>query len=163
MGSRRRQENTTLQKTNNSTENSVENEENDTYWNDDISMFSELSDVHKEILKEELKMELIARHLLFKPVIPATEQAEIRSIGVPSQPSQIVYETQSLKYPSQKSPSVVVQDVGPEFKIPVLQKQINKQNKKLLTREIMKALLKKFKENTQKQLKGYPDHTNKKT
>jgi hypothetical protein len=100
---------------------------------------------------------------LFKPVIPATEKAEIRSIGVPSQPSQIVYETQSLKYPSQKSPSVVVQDVGPEFKIPVLQKQINKQNKKLLTREIMKALLKKFKENTPKQLKGYPDHTNKKT
>jgi hypothetical protein len=150
MESRRRQENTTLQKTNNSTEDLLKMKKMNTYWNDDISMSNELNEVRKEILTEELKMEAIARHLLFKPVIPATEEAEIRSIGVQSQPSQIVYETKSLKYPSQKSPSIVAQDVGPEFKIPVLQKQINKQNKKLLTRKIIKALQEKLKENNTK-------------
>jgi hypothetical protein len=50
------------------------------------------------------------------PVIPATQEAEIRRIVVRSQPGQIVCETLSQKYPSQKRAGVVAQGVGPEFK-----------------------------------------------
>jgi hypothetical protein len=38
----------------------------------------------------------------FTPVILATQEAEIRRIVVPSQPGQIVHQTLSLKYPTQK-------------------------------------------------------------
>jgi hypothetical protein len=37
------------------------------------------------------------------PVIPATQEAEIRRIVVPSQPQQIVRETLSCKHPFQKA------------------------------------------------------------
>jgi hypothetical protein len=36
------------------------------------------------------------------PVIPATQEAEIRRITVQSQPEQIVLKTLSQKYPTQK-------------------------------------------------------------
>jgi hypothetical protein len=52
------------------------------------------------------------------PIIPATQEAEIRRITVQSQPWQIVYETQSQKKknPSQKGVGGVAQSVGPVFK-----------------------------------------------
>jgi hypothetical protein len=50
------------------------------------------------------------------PVIPATQEAEIRRIIVRSQPRKIVHETLSLKYPSQKRVGGVAQGEGPEFK-----------------------------------------------
>jgi hypothetical protein len=60
---RRRQGNSTPQKINNSTENLVGNEENEygvPYPNRMmINMTNELSDVHKELLIEEIKNELI--------------------------------------------------------------------------------------------------------
>jgi hypothetical protein len=49
------------------------------------------------------------------PVIPATQEAEIRRIMVQSQPWQIVLEALSQKQ-SQKRASGVAQGVGPEFK-----------------------------------------------
>jgi hypothetical protein len=55
----RRQGNTTPQKTTNLIEDSMENEENEDIVADSsrmvISMFNEPSEVHKEMLKEELK------------------------------------------------------------------------------------------------------------
>jgi hypothetical protein len=56
----------------------------------------------------------VCRWLL--PVIPATQEAEIKRIMVQSQPRQIVQETLSRKNPSQKSAGGVAQAVGPEFK-----------------------------------------------
>jgi hypothetical protein len=50
------------------------------------------------------------------PVILATQEAEIRKITVQSQPKQIVCETLSPKYPSQRWASGVDHVVGPEFK-----------------------------------------------
>jgi hypothetical protein len=50
------------------------------------------------------------------PVILAVQKAAIRSIVVRSQPGQIVLETLSQKYPSQKRSGVVAQGIGPEFK-----------------------------------------------
>jgi hypothetical protein len=47
------------------------------------------------------------------PVIPATQEAEIRRIEVPSQPGQIVFETLSQKYPTQKRSGGVPQAVEP--------------------------------------------------
>jgi hypothetical protein len=48
------------------------------------------------------------------PLIPATQEAEIRRIKVQSQPRQIVQI--SRKYPSQKRAGRVAQGVDPEFK-----------------------------------------------
>jgi hypothetical protein len=41
-------------------------------------------------------------HQWLTPIILATQEAEIRIITVQSQPGKIVYETLSLKVPSQK-------------------------------------------------------------
>jgi hypothetical protein len=51
-------------------------------------------------------------------IILATQEAEIKRIMVQSQPRQIVHETLSQKYPSQKKGRAVgvAQGVGPEFK-----------------------------------------------
>jgi hypothetical protein len=49
-------------------------------------------------------------------VILATQKAEIRRIEVRSQPRQIVRETLSRKYLTQKWACGVAQRVGPEFK-----------------------------------------------
>jgi hypothetical protein len=43
-----------------------------------------------------------SRHWWLMPVIPATQEAEIRRVEVRSQPQQIVHKTLSLKYPTQK-------------------------------------------------------------
>jgi hypothetical protein len=52
-----------------------------------------------------------------KPIILATQQAEIRKIEVQSQPGQIVHKTLSRKInPSSKRAGGVTQGVGPEFK-----------------------------------------------
>jgi hypothetical protein len=52
--------------------------------------------------------------LWLTPVIPATQEAEIRRTAVQSQPGQIVQETQSQKYPSPKKAGRVAQGVcGP--------------------------------------------------
>jgi hypothetical protein len=53
---------------------------------------------------------------LLTTVIIATQEAEIRRIAVQSQPRQIVQQTLSRKYPSQKKIGGVAQGVGPEFK-----------------------------------------------
>jgi hypothetical protein len=50
------------------------------------------------------------------PVILATQEAEIRRIVVQGQPRQIVCETLSRKYPTQKRAGGVAQGGGPEFK-----------------------------------------------
>jgi hypothetical protein len=41
------------------------------------------------------KNQVLARHWWLTPVIPATQEAEIRRIAVQSQPGQIVHETLS--------------------------------------------------------------------
>jgi hypothetical protein len=50
------------------------------------------------------------------PVTLATQEAKIRKIMVQSQPGQIVCETLSWKYPSQKRAGEMAQGEGPEFK-----------------------------------------------
>jgi hypothetical protein len=50
------------------------------------------------------------------PIILATQEADIRRITVQSQPRQIVHETLSQKYLTQKGMVGVAQGVGPEFK-----------------------------------------------
>jgi hypothetical protein len=50
------------------------------------------------------------------PIILATQEAEIRRIGVQNQPGQIICEILSQKYPSLKRIGGVTQGVGPEFK-----------------------------------------------
>jgi hypothetical protein len=50
------------------------------------------------------------------PVIPATQEAEIRRMEVRSQPGQIVCETLSQRNPTQERAGGVAQGVGPEFK-----------------------------------------------
>jgi hypothetical protein len=62
------------------------------------------------------------------PVILATQEAEIRRIMVQSQPGQIVHETLSRKYPSQRRAGGVAQGVGPEFK-PQYRKQKERERK----------------------------------
>jgi hypothetical protein len=52
-----------------------------------------------------------ARHQWPTPVILATQEAEIRWIVVRSQPKQIVHETLSRKYPTQKRAGRVTQVV----------------------------------------------------
>jgi hypothetical protein len=49
------------------------------------------------------------------PVILATEEVEIRGIKVQSLPSQIVLETLSQKYPSQKRASRVAPEFKPQY------------------------------------------------
>jgi hypothetical protein len=49
-------------------------------------------------------------------MILVTEEAEVRSIAVQSQPRQIVREILSQKNPSQKKAGGVAQGVGLEFK-----------------------------------------------
>jgi hypothetical protein len=67
------------------------------------------------VLKKKKKKEE-AGYWLPKPVTLATEEAEIRRIVVQRQPRQIVCETLSWKYLTQKRAGRVAQDVGPEFK-----------------------------------------------
>jgi hypothetical protein len=64
------------------------------------------------------------------PVIPATQEAEIRRIVARSQPRQTACETLSQKNPSQKRAGGVARGVGPEFKPQYhkTNKQTNKQN-----------------------------------
>jgi hypothetical protein len=50
------------------------------------------------------------------PVILATQKGEIRWIVVRNQPGQIVRETLTGKYPTQKRAGRAAQGVGPEFK-----------------------------------------------
>jgi hypothetical protein len=57
-----------------------------------------------------------ARRWCLTPVIPATQEAEIRRIEVGSQPRQIVHETLSRKKPSQKRGGGVAQGEGSEHK-----------------------------------------------
>jgi hypothetical protein len=51
------------------------------------------------------------RHQCLIPVILATQEAEIRSIVVRSQSTQIIHETLSEKYPTQKRAGRVAQVV----------------------------------------------------
>jgi hypothetical protein len=73
----------------------------------------------------------IKKHCLapwLMPVIPVTQDAEIRRIKVQSQPGEIVLKTLSQKNPQKKNRTGgVAQGVGPEFK-PQDQKPTNKQN-----------------------------------
>jgi hypothetical protein len=55
-------------------------------------------------------------YLLGIPVIPATQEAEIRRIVVRSQSGQIVHETLSRKTLYKKRAGGVAQGEGPEFK-----------------------------------------------
>jgi hypothetical protein len=59
------------------------------------------------------------------PVILPTQEAEIRSIVVRSQPGQIICESLSLKFLSQKRAGRVTQGEGSEFKL-----QYHKKKKK---------------------------------
>jgi hypothetical protein len=63
------------------------------------------------------------------PVILATPEAKIRRIKFQSQPGQIVQETLSGKYPSQKRAGGVAQGIGPEFKPQYCKKKKNKERK----------------------------------
>jgi hypothetical protein len=68
------------------------------------------------IVLQHAKEELAGRWWL-TPVILATQEAEMRRIGVQSQPRHIVDETLSQKKKnSQKRAGGVAQGVGPEFK-----------------------------------------------
>jgi hypothetical protein len=58
----------------------------------------------------------MCRHWWLTPVIPATQEAEIRRVMVRSQPAQIVHKTLSENNPSQKRAGGVAQCEGPEFK-----------------------------------------------
>jgi hypothetical protein len=63
------------------------------------------------------------------PVIPVTQEADIRRIEVRSQPGQTVLETLSRKNPSHKMVGVVTQGVGPEFKPQHCKKKKKKKSK----------------------------------
>jgi hypothetical protein len=58
----------------------------------------------------------LAGHQSLNPVILATQEAEIRSITVQSQPKQKAHKILPQKNPSQKRAGGVAQGVGPEFK-----------------------------------------------
>jgi hypothetical protein len=64
----------------------------------------------------EIQNHTPARCQWLRPVIPATQEAEIRKIVVQSQPGQIVHKTLSQKTPSPKRTGGVAQGIGPEFK-----------------------------------------------
>jgi hypothetical protein len=57
------------------------------------------------------------------PVILAIQEAEIKRIRVRSQLRQIVCDTLSQKYPTQKRAGGVARGVGPEFKPPYFKKE----------------------------------------
>jgi hypothetical protein len=57
-----------------------------------------------------------ARHQWLTPIIPATQEAEIKRIVVQSMPGQIVLEPLSRKNPPQKRADEVTQGENPEFK-----------------------------------------------
>jgi hypothetical protein len=63
-----------------------------------------------------LKEQTLAGHQWFMPVIPATQEVEIRRIVVWSQPGQIICEPLSQINPSQTKAGGVAEGVGPEFK-----------------------------------------------
>jgi hypothetical protein len=58
------------------------------------------------------------------PVIPATQEAEIRRIKVQSQPGQIVQETLSPN--SQNRAGGIAQGKGPDFKVQYWKKKMAK-------------------------------------
>jgi hypothetical protein len=64
--------------------------------------------------------------LVAHPIVPATQEAEIRSITVRSQPGQVVYETLSQKTHHKKRAGGAAQGVDPEFK-PQYQKKKKKE------------------------------------
>jgi hypothetical protein len=74
------------------------------------------------------------------PVIPATQEAEIRRMEVWSQSEQIVHETLSWKTLHKNRAGGVAQGAGPEFK-PQYQKE--KKKKSLFFRENKKSHFKK--------------------
>jgi hypothetical protein len=59
---------------------------------------------------------MITRCWWLTPVVLATQETEIRRIAIWRQPGQIVLETPSWKYLTQKSAGGVAQGVGPEIK-----------------------------------------------
>jgi hypothetical protein len=59
----------------------------------------------------------LAGHWWLTPAILATQEADIRKISVQSQLRQIVHNTLSQKYTTQKTAGRVTQGVGPEFKL----------------------------------------------
>jgi hypothetical protein len=71
-----------------------------------------------------------AEHRWLKPVILATQEAEIRKIVVGSQPKQIVHKTLSQKYPSKQRAGGVAQAAGSEFKPQHHKKKKRKEKKK---------------------------------
>jgi hypothetical protein len=71
------------------------------------------------------------RYPWLKPIILATQEAEIRRITVPSQPRQMVREMLSRKNPSQKGAGGVAQGVGPEFNTHTEKKKKRKAKKRL--------------------------------
>jgi hypothetical protein len=58
-------------------------------------------------------MSIMAEHLWLTPVIPATQEAQIRRTEVRSQPRQTVYKTLLRKYPTEKRAGRVAQVVEP--------------------------------------------------
>jgi hypothetical protein len=70
----------------------------------------------KTILDRKVKEEIVSWAQWLMPVILDTQEAEIRRIAVQSQPGQIVHETLSQKYPTQKRDLRVAHSVGLEFK-----------------------------------------------
>jgi hypothetical protein len=67
-------------------------------------------------LIQEYKNQIVAGHQCLTPIILTIQEAEIRRITVQSQAEQIVYETLSRKYLTQKRSGGMDQGVGPEFK-----------------------------------------------
>jgi hypothetical protein len=63
-----------------------------------------------------VKRDLWATCWWLTPVIPATQEAQIRRIVFQSQPGQIVHETLSWKLHHKNTAGGVAQGVGPEFK-----------------------------------------------
>jgi hypothetical protein len=66
-----------------------------------VKLHQDVRYYHKVKLKYSKDVKEDVRQCL-TPVIPATQEAEIRRITVQRQPGQIVHETLSQKHPSQK-------------------------------------------------------------
>jgi hypothetical protein len=75
-------------------------------------------------------MVIIAGHQWLMPVIPATQEAEIRRTVVQSQPGQIVHKTLPQKYLSQKGTGGLAQGVDPEFKPQYCKRKRKKERKR---------------------------------